>query len=133
MATHAAQTCEEYTAASALCIAERTQMIVVVFAMVCCSIGLLFAFDGISYKKEQRNPTITLEEPTSDLVVNDIENGASTAVVPGVVIAAAPDNNQLEVSGTGEITKEAEVGQPSAATTATGKKKWSWSMKKSRK
>jgi hypothetical protein len=107
-----------------------------IFAMVCCSIGLLFAFDGITYTKEQRNPTITLEEPTSDLVVNDIEHGASTAVVPGVVIAAAPDNNQLEVSGTGEITKEAEVGQTSAATTAitaTGKKKWFWSMKKSRK
>lgn len=100
--------------------------------MVCCSIGLLFAFDGITYKKEQRNPTVTLEEPTSDLVVNDIEHGASTAVVP--VIADASDNNQLEVSGTGEIMKEAEVGQTSAAITATGKKKkWSWSMKKSRK
>lgn len=107
-----------------------------IFAMVCCSIGLLFAFDGLTYKKEQRNPTVTLEDQTSDLVVNDIENGASIAAVTGVVIAktqdAASENNKSDTSGmTCEKNRESEVGQ--AAATTTEKKKKFWSMKRSRK
>lgn len=97
-----------------------------VFALVCSSVGLLFAFDGLAYKEETRNPTITVDDREADLT-NDPELGAAAVTYTGVTAnnheATLEEDYQLDDNVDG-LMQRSEVGA------AAGKKKKLWSWKK---
>ena len=106
-----------------------------IFALVCSVIGLLFAFDGITYKKHERIQSASIDGkehlPTDSKI--DPEIGASTSCPPEINTYKAPPSVEDYQLKNPNNDSTQMPGVESGEQVATKKKFWKWRKQQSSK